>query len=115
MIINKNPPEFVLKVISVRRGDARDVVVVQVLVRVAVVGEMGEFGRRVEGRGGRVAGFEVGVLVEAVAGSGQGALAELGGFDGDVAGAGLDGAFEVGVVGAFEAEVVGVGAGGGVG
>ena len=104
-VIDQDPPELVQKVVGVRCGDSGDVVVVQVLVGVAIVGETGEFGGSVEGGGGGVAGLGIGVLVEAIAGSGHGALAELGGFDGDVAGAGLYEAFEVGGVVTFDAEV----------
>ena len=114
-VIDQNSPEFIQKIVGVRRGDSGDVVVVQVFIGVAIICKTMEFGGSVEGGGGGIAGFGIGILVKAIAGSGLGALAELGGFDGDVAGAGLYEAFEVGGVVAFDAEVDYVGAAGRVG
>ncbi len=122
LVIDQAAPEFVGEGGGVRGGDAGDVVVADVVVVVAdvvvvvaVVGEGCEFGGGVEGVGGGVCGGRVGAVVECVAGAGARAEAEGGVFEGDVAGAGCDGAFEVGGVVAFDAEGDGVGGGGGVG
>ena len=106
LVIDQCSPELrVIGCVFVRGGDSGDVVVANVLISIAVIGEAFEFGGSIESGGRGVAGLGIGSVVEAIARPWHRALAKLCGFDGDVARAGLDGAFEVGGGVTFDAEV----------